>query len=415
MNEQVGIVCGLALLITVLGGAAPGPDGPTVRVPPKVDLAADFEKLGFLPRVQGGRDTCSLFAVTALAEFECARDAAAAPPRAGLSPEFLIWASQEARGRKGDQSMFYEAVHGLNTLGMCADDLMPYEKAADPNRRPSAKAMADAASRRGRWQIHWIKRWDLQCPLTDADLAAIKAVLADRHPVACGLRWPVSMEGYEVLAVPPPGKVHDGHSIAFVGYEDDPKKAGGGTFLFRNTSGPKWGREGCGVMSYAYVRAYANDALWLQFGPPNSETPLERFEAKSLPVLARGRCEAGPQDMGEWEAPLWSRGSQLYCNAEDGGFVELGLTVRTAGRYRLRVLGTAAPDYGLVRITLGGKGLERVFSLYSGRVCPAGSLELGTMELAAGRHKIRFASAGKPPGSTGFSFGLDAIDLLPPP
>jgi hypothetical protein len=37
------------------------------------------------------------------------------------------------------------------------------------------------------------------------------------------------------------------------------------------------------------------------------------------------------------------------------------------------------------------------------------------IDLAAGRHKLRFASAGKPAGPTGFSFGLDAIDLLPPP
>jgi hypothetical protein len=222
------------------------------------------------------------------------------------------------------------------------------------------------------------------------------------------------MEGSEIMAVPPPGKVRDGHSIVFVGYEDDPKKPGGGAFIFRNSNGPKWGREGCGLMSYAYVRAYANDALWLHFGPPDSEKPIERFEAKSMPIVGHGHCEAAPQDMREYEAPLWSRGSQLYCNAEDGGFVELALAVPSAGRYRLRVLGTAAPDYGLVRITLEGKGIERVFSLYSGRVCPAGSLELGTVDLTAGRHKIRFTSVGKPPGSTGFAFGLDAIDLLPP-
>jgi hypothetical protein len=37
------------------------------------------------------------------------------------------------------------------------------------------------------------------------------------------------------------------------------------------------------------------------------------------------------------------------------------------------------------------------------------------IDLAAGRHKLRFTSAGKPAGSTGFSFGLDAIDLPLPP
>lgn len=415
MIERTGIVCGVALMITVLGGMASGSDGQAPRLPAKVDLVPDFERLGLPPRAQGGRDTCSLFAVTALAEFECAQDAPAAPPRGGLSPEFLIWAAQEARGRKGDQAMFYEAVHGLNTLGLCTDERMPYEKALDPSRKPSATAMADAASRRARWQVCWIKRWDVRCPLTDAELTAIKAALADRHPVACGLRWPVSLAGHEVLAVPPPDKVRDGHSIALVGYEDDPKQSGGGTFIFRNSSGPKWGKQGYGVMSYAYARAYANDALWLAFGPPDSEKPIERFEAESLDVLAHDRCEAGPQNMGRREGLLWSRGAQLSCDAQEGGFVELGFAVRTAGRYRLRVLATAAPGYGVVRIALDGKTLEPDFSLYSGRVSPAGSLELGTMDLAAGRHTLRFESAGKPAGSTGFAFGLDAIDLLPPP
>ena len=115
------------------------------------------------------------------------------------------------------------------------------------------------------------------------------------------------------------------------------------------------------------------------------------------------------------QAGLWSRGAQLYCNAQDGGFVELVLAVRAAGRYRLRVLATAAPDYGILRVALDGKRPEHEFNLYSGRVCPAGSLELGTVDLPAGRHVLRFESVGKPAGSTGFSFGLDAIDLLPPP
>jgi hypothetical protein len=54
------------------------------------------------------------------------------------------------------------------------------------------------------------------------------------------------------------------------------------------------------------------------------------------------------------------------------------------------------------------------FNLYSGRVCPAGSLELGTFDFAAGQYKLHFASVAKPAGSTGFAFGLDTIDLLPP-
>ncbi|HWY88431.1 MAG TPA: hypothetical protein VNX28_17095 [Gemmataceae bacterium] len=84
------------------------------------------------------------------------------------------------------------------------------------------------------------------------------------------------------------------------------------------------------------------------------------------------------------------------------------------GVYRVRVLATAAPDFGKIRIALDGKTAPGEFDLYSGRVCPAGSLELGTHSMATGTHRIRFTVSGKEATSTGYSFGVDAIDLLTP-
>jgi hypothetical protein len=383
------------------------------RLPGRVDLVPEFERLGLAPRSQGERDTCSLFAITALADFECARSTP--PPHVRLSEEFLIWAAHQAAGRKGNQAMFYEAVHGLNALGVCSEELMHYEKTGDVARKPSAAARADATGRSARWRVQWIRRWDVKRPLGDAELLAIKAALAAGHPVACGLRWPVSLRGHELLEGPPPEKVYDGHSVVFAGYEDDPKKNGGGVFTFRNWSGPAWGNKGYGVMSYTYARAYANDALWLELGPPNSEVPVERFEAEALPVLDKGRCDTTPQDMGQWGGPMWSQGKQLFCRAQEGGFVELGFRVHKAGRWRLRVLATAAPDFGTVRPALDGKPLGQDFDLYCGRISPSGSLELGTLDLTVGQHRLRFAVAGKNTVSKGFFFGLDALDLLSAP
>jgi hypothetical protein len=53
---------------------------------------------------------------------------------------------------------------------------------------------------------------------------------------------------------------------------------------FRNCFGPNWGDHGFGAMSYAYLRKNANDALWLGFGKPGSERPVERLEAAGLPI-----------------------------------------------------------------------------------------------------------------------------------
>ena len=399
--RTLGLANLLATMTIALAGAPP--------LPSCADLVPTFRRLGLPPRTQGWRDTCSLFAVTVLAEFECLRNAS--QPQKRLSEEFLIWAANKATGLGGDQAMFYEAVHGLNALGICAEELMPYATESDPRRAPSAAALADAKGRSGRWNIHWIKRWDVKLPLSDQEFHAIKAALARGHPVACGLRWPKSLRGHELLEVPPPASVCDGHSIAFVGYQDEPGGKAGGVLIFRNSAGPRWGNDGHGVMSYAYAQAYANDALWLEFGPPSSEIPTERLEAESLPVLSLSRCRTTPQDMSNWGGLMWSQGKQLFCSSQKGGFVEFGLSIRAPGRYRLRVLATAAPDFGVVRIALDGKPVGPDFDLYSGRVCPSGALELGTHALTAGQHRLRFTVVGKSSVSAGHSFGLDAVEL----
>lgn len=382
------------------------------RLPAKVSLKAEFNRMGMPVATQGKRDTCSLFVITAITEFESFK----ANPRAGkrLSEEFLTWAANEGPGRSGDQAMFYEAVHGLNTFGTCAADLMPYEQASDAKRKPSPEALADAKGLSQRWKAHWIKRWDLSRGLNESELIAVKTALANGHPVACGLRWPRVLQGALLLEVPRPGDVFDGHSIVFTGYEDDAARKGDGVLHFRNSMGPNWGEQGYGSMSYAYARAYTNDALWLQPGAANSEIPVERFEAETMTPLAKHQCETTRQKMDSWGKGMWSGGEQLFCKADAGASVEFGFSVRKAGRYRLRVLATAAPDFGVLRVSFNGKVLTPDFDLYAGRVCPAGSLEIGERELTASKHSLRFAIVGKNAASKNYCFGIDAIDLLAP-
>jgi hypothetical protein len=378
-------------------------------LPSQIDLGPDFREFGLEPQAQGKRETCSLFAITAIANFEVAR--AGGRNREPLSVEFLTWAANEATGLSGDQAMFYEALHGLNQLGICTAELMPYEKTSHDRRTPSEAALANAKKLSDRWKVEWIKRWDVSRGLSADELRAIKSALASGHPVACGLRWPKAPRGTSIVEVPPPDDVRDGHSVVFTGYQDA-QGSSDGFFRFRNSSGPEWGDKGYGVMSYAYTLAYANDALWLQLGAPGSEKPAERFEAEAMNVLAREKCETAPQDMKESGRGMWSQAEQLLCRAQPGGSVELGFEVREAGRYRVRVLATAAPDYGTIRVALDGKAQRPDFDLYAGRICPAGSLELGEHELTAGKHTLRVTAVGKNTGSNDYSFGLDAVDLI---
>jgi hypothetical protein len=120
------------------------------------------------------------------------------------------------------------------------------------------------------------------------------------------------------------------------------------------------------------------------------------------------------QEMKPWGSGMWSQGKQLFCRAEPKGFVEVEFRVKTAGRYRVCVQGTVAPDYGIVRIALDGKPAGPAFDLYSGMVGPSGPLELGVHDLAATEHRIRFTSVGKNAVSADYWFGVSAVDLLAP-
>lgn len=394
----------IALLFSPLASADDAP------LPAEVDLRPEFEIFDLPACSQGSRNTCSLFAITALAEFEAARSTGEA---AAFSQEFLTWSANDATGRAGDQAMFYEALAGLNEFGICAEELMPYERREDRSREPAPEVIEVAGQLSNRWRVHWIKLWDVEQPMTAEQMHSIKAALADGHPVACGLRWPNDDTEESLLNVPGPDDVFDGHSIAFVGYRDDATIEGGGEFIYRNSNGPRWGDEGYGVMSYAYVEAYANDAPWIELGPADCERPLQRIEAETLTVTDQQDCSAGSQSMRQFGGEMWSDQRQLFCQSEQGGCVELAFAVNETGTYNVRLLATAAPDYGQIAVSLDGMSIEATFDLYSGRVCPAGSVDLGTIELAAGEHRLRIESVGKTDASTGYSFGIDTLDLLP--
>ena len=77
----------------------------------------------------------------------------------------------------------------------------------------------------------------------------------------------------------------DGHSIVLVGFRDNPTQPGGGVFLIRNSAGPSRN----GMMTYDYVRAYLNDAAWIDFpgatkGGPRRQSPKPSPVKLSTPL-----------------------------------------------------------------------------------------------------------------------------------
>lgn len=254
----------IAFSITLLGAvgvgfaAPPAAEDQATPLPDTVDLRPQFEKWGLAQRRQGSRGTCSVFAVTGAIEF-----ATACEQKKGtrLSVEFLNWAAHKAVNRREDGGFFSDLWKGYEVSGICSEADLPYQSRFDADLQPQPATIEHAkANHASDLSLHWIKEWNVHTGLTDAQMKDIKKALVSKWPVCGGFRWPkraVWKEG--VLQMCPPEEVFDGHSVLLVGYRQDMSQPGGGVFLIRNSGGD--GSDG--MMPYAYVQAYMNDAAWI--------------------------------------------------------------------------------------------------------------------------------------------------------
>ncbi len=250
------------------------PDENPTPLLPSIDLRPNFEKWHLTPRVQGGRDTCSVFVITCALEYALA-DQTGSTPR--LSVEFLNWASNETLGISRDGAFFHDLYTGYQKFGICPETDLPYQTKYDPDRKPPLAAL-DSAQKilQQNFKFLWIKDWNRNTGLTDDQFLKIKQILNRNRPVCGGFRWP-TQEAWKdnVLQMAPPEGVFDGHSVLLVGYQDDPAQPGGGLFLFRNTN--YGGRDG--YMPYEYARAYMNDAVWIDY--PKNDNPKNNTSLSS--------------------------------------------------------------------------------------------------------------------------------------
>jgi len=228
------------------------------------DLRPALEASGITAGVQGNRGTCSVFALTQAIEFAIAKESGPGPR---LSAEFLNWASNRATGDTEDGGFFSDLWKGYEAYGISSDEAMPYRAAFDAKAEPGPHARSDAEERRkAGLRLHWIKRWDPKRGVNDAELREIRKTLDRGWPVSGGFLWPKKQVWTEgVLQMCPRAEVFDGHSVLIVGYRNDPR--GGGVFLIRNTAGPS--RDG--FLTAGYLKAYMNDAVWVDPSPGKPE------------------------------------------------------------------------------------------------------------------------------------------------
>jgi hypothetical protein len=248
------------------GASSAFPTASAAEFPNLVDLRPVFKQMGFGARRQGERPTCSVFTVAGALEFAAAKQEGHCPR---LSVEFLNWAANRVRGGEADGGFFSDLWKGFSAYGICSEEAMPYQPRFENGRHPSESALADATSRRALGlRLHWIKEWNANTGLTDAEFDGLKRSLSHGWPVCGGLRWPKQERWVDsALQMCAADAVRDGHSVLLVGYRDEASQPGGGVFIFRNTS--HGGRDG--LMPYAYARLYLNDALWVDCEPRRTD------------------------------------------------------------------------------------------------------------------------------------------------
>lgn len=133
-------------------------------------------------------------------------------------------------------------------------------------------------------------------------------------------------------------------------------------------------------------------------------------EAESMKILsATGKAEArvmGPV------GPQWSCDGQVLLTGEKGSVWEFEMPVEKAGRYHLDGYFTKGPDFGVIKISLDGKEVERDVDLFEENMKRSEMMRYGReLDLTAGNHTLRIEVTGKGEKSTGYLVGLDAVGL----
>ena len=235
---------------------------------PQVDLRPTIQSLQLAVRSQGGRGTCSVFAMTFLLEYMY-RSRLAVPAN-DLSEEYINHAANLVSGQNGDGDFFDNIEAGYRTWGIVPEATVPYNPSTPIS--SIAQSILGAGKLWTRFRVDFIKPWDSSKGATQSQLETVIAYLDKNVPVAFGGWWfkqetwgTTLIHDVEVMNVPPVDQksamLFDGHSIVLVGYRRDKAFSGGGYFVFRNSWGAGWGDDGYGYMPFGYVLGYANDLV----------------------------------------------------------------------------------------------------------------------------------------------------------
>jgi parallel beta-helix repeat protein len=135
------------------------------------------------------------------------------------------------------------------------------------------------------------------------------------------------------------------------------------------------------------------------------------IEGERLRVLHKTAGEAGPQDMAGFGAG-WSLDEHLWWRgARPGDALRLRFESPSEGKHSLFLALTAAPDYGIVKISINGAVAAEAVDLFAPKVSKREEIGLKGVELAKGANELTVEIVGSNPKANpkNHMFGLDYL------
>ncbi len=138
------------------------------------------------------------------------------------------------------------------------------------------------------------------------------------------------------------------------------------------------------------------------------------LECESLPIVARSPGLPTEIQGGGLREGMWSGGQQLFVRAsKTGDYLELSIPDKAAGKRKVTLYGTKAPDYGILKFSINGQPAGPPYDAYHSVAIASGPIELGTFEPKDGKLLLRVEVVGANRAAIGsrYFFGLDCVTL----
>ena len=212
---------------------------PVIKIPAKIDYTPQSSPV----RDQGDEGTCVSFASSSgMKEYQEFIDY---QKFIELSPRFVYSECKKIDGMPEEEGTTVRAaMRVLKNKGVCQEKFWPYT----PHQK--TKAQKGAVTNAKKFRIIAYARI--------LNLNELRLSLATKGPSVIGIEVFDGMMNTKTGLVPMPKKNEPalgGHAICPVGYDDKKK-----IIKFKNSWSIKWGRNGYGFLSYAYIELYMMDA-----------------------------------------------------------------------------------------------------------------------------------------------------------